>query len=163
MRIICRNLLSYTGIYNSTFIFTLQAGAQRISIASLDNSVHRTFFPKHFPKITNQIIRPFECSEMSAIFVLGQELKISNRLHPTSRNHSQVFWEDRYPQWHIWHIWSKEITPLGGFVIDPNARSRARTRKPVDGDPCQDFIVCPWVTVRPVDKLFVYPSEKARR
>lgn len=99
-----------------------------------------------------------------------------------SRNHAQVFRENRYPQRHVRHIRSQDVGPLrSSFVIYPDTRSRARAREPINGDPRQDLkkeckameqarpnvaqtiVVSPRVAISPVDELFIYPPEEARR
>ena len=102
---------------------------------------------------------------MPALLLLTLKHHGPHRPRIRLRHHRELLGEMAQPEFDRRNIHFRpipsEFAILGGFIIDAQGSRGARSAVPVDGDPGQDLVVGPGVTVRPIVEFLVHPCQQA--
>lgn len=157
-----------------------------IPIFRLDDPIGSSTLPKHDLQIPSDALRPLPRRKMTSALMLTlihhipqqspPGLRQPNNLlrevcealcerkflrnHTTLQRFSEGDSRNTY-QLHPWHIRvhcsRKRKRPPRRLIINPQARGRPGSTKPIQAHPGTNLLLAPWITIRPIVKLLIHP------
>lgn len=104
---------------------------------------------------------------MSSIWMLALKHDRPKRPTPQLRRNTEILREISQPKFDVRDVFAEsravKVGRVSHLVIDPGVGSGTGGREPIYGDPGEDFVVRPRVTVGPVVELLVDPGEQGDR
>ena len=132
------------------------------------NLVTRTVPAEHLLQVGCNLIRNLPSSEVATLCLLRFEDCWAKRTGPSVRHDAQFFRGMAEAQLHFANPAVRSISIDARFgacslVVYSQTRRRPGCREPIDADPRQNFVISPWIVIRPVVQLFVDPCQQAYR